>query len=346
MTASGQRSWDQRPRRVIAGYRQCREALVHPAVTSNPHIAGVTTHAPQNILLLTGPEHSVLRRLVATYFSPQTALRLTRELRAGVDDLHDELRRGENEIDLLDRLIEPLVLRAIFESVGVHPGDRRAITVALRSMPGEFEPAVGSLHGSSPSMGLLRIAATLRHRAQRDRGPGLMSDLVRAASEGVISMQQAAFTLPVVLHGGYENPINYLGLLAANVATNPGRLHGASPQLRGSLIDHTLRTSGAVRGVIRWAATDLPQFGARRGDALWIDIEGANRDPQRDSRGQQHLAFGWGEHMCPGIHLTRRLASLVLMALARLPVDVLGHAEIETGKDIVTSGVRKLRVRF
>ncbi len=96
-------------------------------------------------------------------------------------------------------------------------------------------------------------------------------------------------------------------------------------------IEETLRFETSVTIVSRVAAKDASIGGVDvpKGASMMLLTGSANRDEARydspdawdiDRKDKNHLAFGWGRHLCRGMHLARlELASGIDAILDRLP---------------------------
>ena len=123
----------------------------------------------------------------------------------------------------------------------------------------------------------------------------------------------------------------------------------------------------AVEEILRWtsplvhfartatADTELSGQKIRKGDVVALLYPSANRDEEHfedpyrfriDRSPNRHLAFGVGEHVCPGAHLARlELQRLFAHLLPRL-VEVELAGPVEHAEANVISGLKRLPVRF
>lgn len=309
----------------------CRAALLHPGLTSDPHLAGVTAAPSRNLLVMAGRPHATLRRIIAPYLGAQAVEAMVPRLRAERDRLIARVLVSRSA-DLVTALIEPLVLTAIFEALSVHTEDRPVLAPLVRSTAGLFESRPASGRWQGPAAAVLRMALVFDRRRRHGPLVGLHRELQRAVDRGAVTGDQALFTVPVVLHGGFENPVNLLGLLACEGSVDAARSRaGRGSDVEARLDDEIARVA-AVRRLVRWAREPVRRFGVTRGDALWVDIEAAR------------LPFGWGQHRCPGVLLTKVLGQLVLEGLGRLPADVLSRATAVQTLGDVSRGVSVLTV--
>lgn len=284
---------------------------------------------------MAGRAHAELRRIITPFFAPSAVDALVPFLRAEGDRLLDQIVDAPGA-DLVAGFIEPLVLRAVFDTVGVHAGDRTALTPLVRATMGllEHTPIAPS---AMPSATMLRISLVFDRRRRQGPLVGLHRALWHAVEAGTITKEHATFALSVVLHGGYENPMNLLGLVADRAVAGT----------REAMATETdLSALGAVRGLVRWARADTPRFGVQAGQAVWLDLDSADptTGPPR-SRGRpprSQLGFGWGAHRCPGIHLATALSQIVIDGLARVTPETLRGAVASPRTGQVTRGVDSL----
>jgi cytochrome P450 len=323
------------PGHVLTGFADCRAALAGPGFTSDPRSGGLTDKRPENLLLMSGQRHRLLRGLITPFFNQSAIARLTPRLQAVRDQhLHRLLQAGEG--DLIRDFAEPLAATGIVEAVGIPENLQPRILSAVRGMTGLLEPDMDVSDQRRTMMASVRISQLLRREAQNGRAHGLYKHLIEARARGEITSAAVDVTLPVVLHGGYENPLNFLGALIANAAGNAEEFCAAARSSPEGAIEETLRLSPAARGVLRWKVGDRRSDPASRAEAVWIDLEAANRDaaffesPLRPNYAspQEHLAFGFGSHHCPGTHLARLLGQLVLDGLLRIPDRALERAVV------------------
>ncbi|SFC40647.1 cytochrome P450 [Streptomyces aidingensis] len=113
-----------------------------------------------------------------------------------------------------------------------------------------------------------------------------------------------------------------------------------------------------VTVVGRWATTDtmLADQQIRKGDMLILGLAAANTDPavRPDLRAlvignRSHLSFGAGDHICPGSHIARAIASVGIgTLLTRLPDLELAASdgELEWQTSLLLRTLTRLPVQF
>jgi cytochrome P450 len=107
------------------------------------------------------------------------------------------------------------------------------------------------------------------------------------------------------------------------------------------LVEEMLRVEAPVGGLFRQAKVDVEVGGASipAGDHMWLLFASANRDECKFARpdevdvdrgnSKEHLAFGNGEHFCPGAGLARAEARIAVDCL----LDGLADIRLAPGND-------------
>ncbi|MUN40933.1 cytochrome P450 [Actinomadura litoris] len=313
----------------VRGWERCRSELAEDALVSDGSLAGLGQAESNNLLLMEGEPHQTLRRLVRSHLTKAHLDAVLVRLEAVADELLQTVL-SDPEADLVTGLAEPLVLEAIMSVLGI-PADRRARLGELtRKMLGLLEPDLPPDRRRVAVNAGMRATLLFERDAKAGRAAGFHAALEAAAEAGEIPVKTARSTPVVMLHGGYENPLNQLGCLVAWAVENPERFAGVAEDAPAVLVEEVLRVYSPVRLVARWAAADGEGF--RRGQFAWVDLESANLDGDRFaqphdldfSRKRGHMSFGHGRHVCPGAALARLEGRALIAALRRIPPDVLG----------------------
>jgi cytochrome P450 len=308
----------------VRGWAGCRRALAGDELRSDP--AAVRPVKPtHNLLLLDGELHAAGRRLVTGWLDRARVDAVGRELAGLGEELAGTLA-GRSDVDLIADLAEPIVLTGILAALEV-PADRRGPLAELTArMVGLVEPDLPADVRKRAANAALRATILFERDGTRGTATGFHAMLEAAARAGEIPVRLARSTPVVMLHGGYENPLNQLGCLLAWAVDDPDRFRAAAATAPGVLYEEVLRVYSPVRLVARWAPG---------GAFTWVDLESANRDPERYAdpdrldlaKRRGHLGFGWGPHMCPGTGLARLEGQVLMRTLLALPPDFLrGHA--------------------
>lgn len=334
----------------VRGWEPCREALLDPRLTSDPCLVGLASAPANNLLFMDGELHRRLRNLVMPYMTARHLDATGRRLASTCRSLVGSALESPTA-DLVADVAEPLTLEAIFSAMEVPPANREALGRLAHEMLGLLEPDLPPAERRRATAAAMRATRVFREDWMAGRARGLHAALEAAAEEGAIPEKLARSTPVVILHGGYENPLNQLGCLIASAVESPGRFKRAAAMAPDLLFEEVARVFSPVRLVARWATGD--RAGARppleEGQLVWVDLESANRDrrfaPADEfdlSRRRRHLGFGHGAHACPGTSLARLEGRALIETLASLPDDALREFAVEWRAGIVARGPARI----
>lgn len=339
---------DGSPAWIVTRYDDVRQALQDSRLSLDKrHSTGgyagfaLPPALDANLLNMDPPDHTRLRRLVGSAFTPGRIQRLREPIRKTAEQLLDPL--GEHgRIDLIPSYAAPLAITVICDLLGVpdhHRVDFRGWTSALvapdPARPADTREAVAAMLGF-----FTELLADKRRRPADD----LLSDLigVREASDalGDDELMSLAFLL---LLAGFENTVHLLGNAVLALLRHPRQLAlvREDPALLPDAVEELARFDGpALLAIRRFATEDLVLGGVtvRAGQTVLLSLAAANRDPGRFEDPDRldigrtatgHLALGLGIHYCLGATLARTETEIALATLfARLP-DLRVAADVE-----------------
>ena len=284
-------------------------------------------HAPfwdlinAGILDMEGADHARVRRLVSKAFTPAYVEGLLPRVQRIVDALVDELA-GEDEIDLLPAIAEPLPVTVIAEMLGVPADDHHLLRpwsadiCKMYELNPPLEAQRDAVRASVEFSAYLRALA--RERAERP-GDDLISELAAVLDQGDrLTEDELVGTCVLLLNAGHEATVNatLLGWLA--LFRHPDQLARlrADPASIPTAVEELLRYDTPLQLFERWVLEDVELHGVRipRGAELGLVFGSANRDPSvfpdpdaldLSREPNPHLTFGAGIHFCLGAPLGR-----------------------------------------
>lgn len=307
------------------------------------------------------PEHTRLRKLVGSAFTPRTVERLRPRIVETADRLVGELAArldsGE-KVDLLDALAVPLPTAVICELLGIPEPARDTLRAAITDLLSIGDP--GKIDRASQTLAGL-LMQTLE---QKKAAPGddLLTGLMTAQDgDDRLTGHEMVSMAMLLLVAGHETTVNVI----ANGALALLRTPGATASLR---TDRSL-LPGAIEEILRFdGPTNTATFRFTTAD---VDLGGvtvpaehpvvvsplaANRDPARfvdphnlqiDRDTSGHIAFGHGVHHCVGAALGRMESVIVFDAmLDRLPDLALAvdSNQLRYRRSILVRGLEELPV--
>lgn len=310
-------------------------------------------------------DHALMRRLLTPAFSAKRMRMLSDHMGQLVDGYLDRLvaehdASADGVVDLHSGLAFPLPVAMICRLLGVPESDRELFASLSERMAGT---EIGE-EAQQAREEFMRYMVGLIETKRPQLGEDVISDLVRAQeATPSFDYEQMVQLCVGLLFAGHETTVNRIGLGLLFLLTERSRWEDlvADPEGRVDAVVEEIMRLGAPGdlGLLRYAHTDVDIAGVtiRRGDALVLSINSANRDasvysdaesfdPDRPER--THLGFGHGAHFCIGASLARTELRVVFAALAhRLPGLRLAKDldELEV-RATLTGGVAELPVTW
>ncbi|MET9442123.1 cytochrome P450 [Streptomyces sp. NPDC006610] len=310
-------------RMVTNDPRFSREAVMDRPVTRlAPHFIP----ARGAVGFLDPPDHTRLRRSVASAFTARGVERVRDKARLILDELVDELLEAGPPADLIEAVLGPFPIAVICELMGVPATDRHDMHTWTQLILSSSQGAEVSERAKDEMGAYFANLVGLREGAT---GEDVTSLLGAAVGRGEVTLEEAV-GLAVLIQIGGEAVTNNSGQMFHVLLSRPElaeRLR-SEPSLRSRAIDELLRWiphRNAV-GLSRIALEDVEIRGhtIRAGDAVYVSYLAANRDPDvfpdpdaidLDRSPNPHVAFGFGPHYCVGGMLAKLESELLVDAL-------------------------------
>ena len=283
------------------------------------------------ILEMDEPEHRHHRGLVAEAFRHKTLARWETDLvRAVVGELIDCFA-GKGRAELVREFTFPFPVQVIARILGLPRSDYPRFqrwSLELISVGTDWE------RGLAASQKLRDYFKEVVDQRRAVPADDLISDLAHAEIDGHTLTDEEIFAfLRLLLPAGVETTYRSSGNLLFGLLTHPDQLEAvrADRALLPQAIEEGLRWEPPLHGIARVATSDVELGGMalKAGSVLSVAIGAANRDETRYVEPdrfdifrdpQQHIAFGFGPHMCLGMHLARMETRVAIEALLdRLP---------------------------
>ncbi|HEX5616024.1 MAG TPA: cytochrome P450 [Acidimicrobiia bacterium] len=335
------------PERFCSG----RGVLVNDPLRTGGEIQG-------SILHMDPPEHAPWRKLTSRRFTPRAVIDTEPAVRRVVRDLLDALPRDAS-VDFVDAVAAPFPVLVIADLLGVSGPDRAEFrrwsdaTIESPDHPGERLADMAELYE------FLIAHVKARRTEPRD---DLVSLLATAEVDGrPLSTREAVTYVLSLLIAGNETTRHLTSGSVIALAEHPdqrARL-AADPTGIPAAVEECLRWVTPIQAFGRTAtrATELAGQSIAEGDFVVMLYASANRDemafgPTADRfdvarrPDHQHMAFGFGEHLCLGAALARLEARVLLEELlARFPTYEIAGAPTWIASTLVR-GVSALPVHL
>jgi hypothetical protein len=289
---------------------------------------------PADLLTLDPPDHTRIRRLVSSAFTPKAIADLEPWIRDSCQRLLDEVD-GAAGFDLVDALAFPLPIAVICRLLGVPARDQARFRAWGHEVAATLEPQTRRTAVNDPRSAQLALSAYLRDlvaKRRADPDDSLLSALIAAEQEGDrLTPVELVSTALLLLVAGFETTVNLIGngTVALLGEQEQWRRLRDEPALVPAAVEELLRFDSPVQMTSRTATEDLDVDGMAisKGTTVMVAIGGANRDPDAFDdpdrlwidrpNASRHLSFSFGIHHCLGAPLARLEGRVALEELTR-----------------------------
>ena len=340
-----------------------RSVMTRDQMAREPWIPSLLKPIERNMLDSDAPEHTRLRGLVHTAFTP----RLIENMRERIQRLTDELldvAQARGSMDLIRDYALPLPTTIIAEMLGVPVPDRhkfhRWSSTIVSTVPSKW----GLLRAIPSLILFLRYIRRLVQTRRADPQDDLVSALVQVREAGdQLSEDELLAMVSLLLIAGHETTVNLIGngmLALMEHQEQMDRLRD-DPRLIRPAVEELLRFDGPLETATeRYARVDVTLAGVTipRGEMVFAVLASANRDERQFDHADtldlarepnRHLAFGQGVHFCLGAPLARLEGQIAINTLLRRIPDVrlaVPPQALRRRPGLVLHGLKSLPVVF
>jgi len=330
---------------AINHFDVAKQILADPRVTKsarNHWPAFINGEIPQNWELISwvmmdnmatayGADHLRLRRTIAYAFTSKRIRALQPAIQALADEVLDQLaeRPVGEVVDLRESFAAQLPSRLIADLIGLSDEARREalrmmeVFVSTSVSPQEAEAALGTWRQAMENLIALKT---------REPGEDIATDLIRARDEGHLSDGELVDMIFAILGAGSETTSNLLDNSVVQLLSHPEQceLVRNGTVSWDDVLDEVLRLESPVAYLpLRYAVEDIELGDGTvipRGEPILVNYS-VGRDPALHGEtadqfdltraNKEHIAFGFGQHYCPGSGVARVVARIGLETLFR-----------------------------
>jgi cytochrome P450 len=329
-------------------------------------VADVVAHRRHEIPLadslptLDPPEHTRHRALLSKLLTPNRLKENEEFMWALAEQLIDELPGG-GEIEFCSAYAGPFTLLVIADLLGVPREDHETFRGWLRG------PVAGDTAGRSDGQIIQHLVPYFgRYIEERRASPGddVMSRLatVRFPGGELPEVADAVRIAIFLFLAGQETTARLLATGMRVLAEQPALADElrADPEAIPNFVEECLRFESPIKGPFRLALRDTRLAGVDipAGSVLMAMNAAANRDPRifpdpdrfdaKRANARRHIAFGHGEHFCPGASLARAEARISFeRLLARFDdLRLVDPGALSYAPSFLIRGLNDLPLRF
>jgi len=269
------------------------------------------------------PDHRKYRNITRRWFQPASLQAFEPKLASLAREYVDVIREADGEIDFVKQVGVWFPLRVIMLILGVPKQDGEMMHRLTSQLFSPHDPDTARqteghaiAEASAELFAYYKGLLEQRRKSPRD---DLASEIANAKiDDAPINDHEALSYCVSITAAGHETTAGAIAGGIHALSENPVQyeLLRAEPNHVAKAVDEILRYVSPVRTFIRVAANDYELRGKRitAGESVMMIYPSANRDeeifddPQAfniQRRNNEHIAFGFGPHVCIGLALAR-----------------------------------------
>lgn len=342
------------PRPILSG--KILEAMTQ-------HLFG-RRHLVRSLVTMDDPDHARYRGLTQRWFMGSNLRRLDRRIAELATEYVNRLGDLGGECDFVKDVAIWYPLRVIMSVLGVPDEDEPLMLKLTQELFGSADPDNQRSFEPESLMDVVTDFEAYFRALTEDRRAKPTDDVAslianaRIGGEPVPELETNGYYIIIATAGHDTTSSSAAGGLLALIE-NPGelaKLRESPDRYMGSAIDEVIRWVTPVRQFMRTATADCRVGGVdvAEGQACALWYVSANRDEVvfenpfsfLVDRRSNHLAFGYGAHVCLGQHLARmEMAALYREMLARVDHVELNGEPAYTQSTFV-GGLKSLPIRY
>ena len=314
------------------------------------------------IMTFDPPKHTRHRALMGKLFTPNRLRENEEFMWTLADGLIDEFAGG-GEMEFCAAYARPFTLLVVADLLGVPREDHKTFRGWLRSASGNVGDPEGRLSGDQVFANLHPYFTRYieeRRAAPRDDAMSRLAS-VRFPDGELPEVMDVVRLATILFAAGQETTARLISAGMRILAEHPALAEELrrDPAPIPNFVEECLRLESPIKGSFRLALRDTQVGGVEipAGSMLMAMVGAANRDPRvfddpdrfdaRRSNARRNIAFGHGEHFCPGASLARAEARISFeRLLARLDsLELVDPGALSYAPTFVIRGLHDLPLR-
>lgn len=324
---------------LVSGYEQVRQVFTDRrfsralAAAPGRSLSALELSTAGTIIGMDPPEHTRLRKLVASAFTVRRVEAMRPRVAAIVDELISGLTARPEPADLMTSFCMPLPVRVICEMLGVPTADMEKFRAWSAALVGSWDRDIDEVMAAGAEV--YGYLAELIRIKRTSPGYDLLDALIAARDSGDRLSEQELTTLGcTILVAGYETTANQISHSLLTLLDHPvelARLRADRHLIPGAVEELIRYVRIGILPLARVTTEDVELGGVTiPADEVVLPLSrAADRDPSVFSEPDRfdigrapasHLGFGTGAHHCLGAQLARvELQESLRGLVTRLP---------------------------
>jgi cytochrome P450 len=294
----------------------------------------------RSVVAMNEPEHKKYRLLTQAWFQPRRLRQIEDRIRRIARKYVDRLVDAGGACDFAGDIALHYPLMVIMSILGVSEADEPLMLRLTQEFFGSEDAGLNrSKAVLSPEATARAVKAVVEEfnayfrRVSEDRRRNPTDDLASVIANGEIdgrpiSDRDAMGYYITVAFAGHDTTSSSVAGAVWALSERPDQLKHVQtdPSLIPSLVEEAIRWTTPIHQFVRFAARDYDLRGqrVREGDRVILCFPSGNRDEEVfqdpfefrvDRKPNRQIGFGYGAHMCLGMHLARMEMSIFFQEL-------------------------------
>ncbi len=329
-------------------------------------------HLIRSLVQMDAPDHMKYRLLTQSWFMPKNLKMIEARIRQIAKETVDHMLSLGNECDFARDVAGEYPLRVIMDILGIPPEDMPRMLMLTQQLFGPTDPELNRARAeiTDPVQGLQMLQFVIADfenyfkAITEDRRTNPREDIATVLANSTVNGapipdRELNGYYIIISTAGHDTTSASTAGAIMELARNPALFdrYRAADSDKAGLIDEAIRWTTPVQHFMRAATEDTELAGQKisAGDWMMLCYASGNRDEavfdnpftfNPDRNAAQHIAFGFGAHVCLGQHLARmEMRILMEELLPRLKSLELTGAPARV-ESVFVGGLKRLPIRF
>ena len=344
---------------------QASDRLVRKMTGGSPQLA-------RSLVQMDPPDHMKYRMLTQSWFTPKNIRTLDARITAIAEATVQKMIAMDGRCDFVEDIALYYPLQVVMEILGVPPED---FPLMMRLTQENFAPldpdstpegvdlADPEAYGKAQQAfveGLKRYFGAMTEDRRKNPREDVATIIANAKIDGQpMPLADEIGYYAIVATAGHDTTSSSSAAAMFALATQPDLFRRVKDDLSliPKLIEEAIRWETPVKTFMRSVSADVDMHGRsmKAGDWLMLCYPSGNRDEDVFDHGDRfdidrpatdHVAFGYGPHVCLGQHLARREMIILFQQLLPHIAAVEMAGEPDKSQSFFVNGLKHLPIRF